>query len=219
MIEIRNQWLDDHNPSNPKKAKFKIQDFIPNTAEKQFYFSPNSFPLSIVANYQLCDIHLPEVKEMLKNASLSPTCSKHAGWLKKEFIDDIRSVMYEYLEKAWQKYLAGDLPSCDNEHIKLYSDYMEEDNLDYTRQQITKRLEKVIDDNSQNDDGNDEFVLENDVVKDKYQEWATTLDREELAKIIFSDNRVKTEVPNSNPCSDEDDDVDFKMDSLDISFV
>jgi len=212
VIEIRNQWLDDHNPSNPKKAKFKIEDYNPNTAEKQFYFSPNSFPLSIVANYQLCDIHLPEVKEMLKNVSLSGTCSKHAGWLKKEFIDDIRAVMYDYLEKAWQKYLTGELPSCDSEYLKVYSDYMEEDNLDYARQRITKRLENAID---ENEDDNDEFTLENDVVKDKYEEW-TNLNREELDKIIFSDSRLKTEVPNSNPCSDEEDDIDFKMDSLDI---
>lgn len=204
MIEIRNQWLDDHNPSNPKKAKFKREDYNPNTTEKQFYFSPNSFPLSIVANYQLCDIHLPEVKEMLKNVSLSSTCSKHAGWLKKEFIDDIRVVMYRYLEKAWQKYLTGDLPSCDNEYVKLYNDYMEEDNLDYARQRITKQLENVID---ENEDENDEFISENYAVKDKYEEW-TGLNREELDKIIFSDSRLKTEVPNSNPCSDEEDDVD-----------
>lgn len=159
---------------------------------------------------------MPEVKEMLKNASLSSSCGKHAGWLKKEFIEDIRVVMYEYLEKAWQKYLTGDLPSCDNEHLKLYSDYMEEDNLDYTRQKITKQLENVIDENDQNEDDNDEFVLENDEVKEQYQNWATNLDREELAKIIFSENRLKSGVPNSNPCSDEEDDVDFKMDSLDI---
>lgn len=214
MIEIRNQWLDDHNPSNLKKAKFKIQDYNPNAVEKQFYFSTNSFPLSIVANYQLCDIHLPEVKEMLKNVSLSATCSKHAGWLKKEFIDDIRTVMYQYLEKAWQKYLTGDLPSCDNEHLKVYSGYMEEDNLDYARQQITKQLENVLDENDQNEDDNDEFILEN-YAKDKYEEW-TNLNREELDKIIFSDSQIKTEVPNSNPCSDEEDDVDFKMDNLDI---
>lgn len=211
MIEIRNHWLDDHNSSNPKRAKIKIDDYNPNTAEKQFYFTPNSFPLSIVANYQLCDIHLPEVKEMLKNAPLSSACGRYAGWLKKEFIDDIRGVMYEYLEKAWQKYLTGDLPSCGNEHLKLYSGYTEEDNLDYTRQKITKKLENVIDENE-----DDEFVMENDEVKEKYEDWATNLDREELAKIIFSDNRLKLEAPNSNPCSDEEDDVDFKMDSLDI---
>lgn len=216
MIEIRNHWLDDHNQSNPKIAKMKLEDYIPNNpAEKQFYFSPNSFPLSIVANYQLCDIHLPEVKEMLKNASLSNTCSKHAGWLKKEVIDDIRGVIYQYLEKAWQKYLTGDLPSCDNEHSKLYSDYMEEDNLDYTRQKITKILEENNYDHKSNEEENDEFVLENDVVRDDYEEWAN-LDREELAKIIFSDNRFKAESPNSNPCTDEDDDVDYKMENLDI---
>jgi len=149
---------------------------------------------------------------MLTNVSLSTTCSKHAGWLKKEFIDDIRTVMYEYLEKAWQKFMTGDLHVCDNEHLKLYSDYMEEDNLDYTRQQITKRLENLIDDDSQND----EFSLENDLIKDKYDQWANTLDREELSKIIFSDNRIKPEVSHSNPCSDDEDDVDFKMDCLDI---
>lgn len=216
MIEIRNQWLDDHNTSNPKKAKFKIDDYNPNTAEKQFYFSPNSFPLSIVANYQLCDIHLPEVQEMIKTAPVSAVCSKHAGWLKKEFIEDIRAVMYDYLEKAWQKYLTGDLPSCGNEHIKLYRDYMEEDHLDYTRQKITQKLEEEIDDINENQDENDECIVDSDVVIDKYEEWATTLNREELAKIIFSDNRNKADVPNSNPCSDEEDDVDFKMDSLDI---
>lgn len=153
---------------------------------------------------------------MFKNVSLSDSCGKHAGWLKKEFIDDIRTVMYEYLEKAWQKYLIGELPSCDNEHIKLYNDYMEEDNLDYTRQKITKKLEGVMDEDNQNEEENNECVLDNDVVKDKYHEWATTLNREELAKLIFSDNRVKTEIPNSNPCSEEEDDVDFKMDRLDI---
>lgn len=214
VIEIRNQWLDEHKPSNPKQAKIKIEDINPNTAEKQFYFSPNSFPLSIVANYQLCDIHLPEVKEMLKNVTLSSTCSKHAGWLKKEFIDDIRAVMYEYLERAWKKYLDGDLSLCDNELIKLYSDYMEEESLDYTRQKITKKLEEGIEE-VMNDEGNDEFSLESCTVKDKYEEWAN-LDRDELAKIVFSDHRIKTEAPNSNPCSDEEDDVDLKMDSLDI---
>lgn len=151
---------------------------------------------------------------MIKNASLSDTCTKHAGWLKKEFMDGIRSVMYEYLEKAWQKYLTGDLPSCDNEHIKLYSGYMEEEHLDYTRQKIAKKLENVIDE--KNDDENDEFNLENYTIKDNYEEWAT-LDREELAKLIFSDNRHKSDTPNSNPCSDEEDDiVDFKIESSDI---
>lgn len=152
---------------------------------------------------------------MLQNTSLSTTCSKHAGWLKKEFIDDIRTVMYEYLEKAWQKYLIGELPSCGNEHSKLYSDYMEEDNLDYTRQIIMKQLEETIDEDNQNEDEHDELVLDNDVIRVKYQEW-TTLDREELAKLIFSDNRVKTELSNSNPCSDDDDDLDYKLDNLDI---
>lgn len=152
---------------------------------------------------------------MLQNTSLSTTCSKHAGWLKKEFIDDIRTVMYEYLEKAWQKYLIGELPSCGNEHSKLYSDYMEEDNLDYTRQIITKQLEETIDEDNQNEDEHDELVLDNDVIRVQYQEW-TTLDLEELAKLIFSDNRVKTELSNSNPCSDDDDDLDYKLDNLDI---
>lgn len=214
MIELRNQWLDDHNLSNPKKAKMKIEDFNPNTVEKQFYFSPNSFPLSIVANYQLCDIHLPEVQEMLKNVTLLTTCSKCAGWLRMKFLEKIRNVMYEYLERAWQKYLDGDLPLCDNEHIKLYSDYMEEENLDYTRQKITKQLEEVIDEDTQYEKGNDETNLENDVVKDKYDEWAL-LNRDELDKIIFSDNRMKT-VSHFNPCSDEEDDLDFKLDNLDI---
>lgn len=185
-------------------------------AEKQFYFSTNSLPLSIVANYQLCDIHLPEVQDMVKNASLSATCSKHAGWLNKEFLEDIKVIMYEYLERAWQKYLSGDLPSCGNEHIKLYSDYMEEDNLDYTRQQITKQLEGGgSDEDNQNDNENDEFNMESDLIKDTYEEWAK-LDRDELAKIIFSDNRTKADVSNSNPCSDEEDDIDFKLDGLDI---
>lgn len=216
MIEIRNQWFDDHNSSNPKKARFKIEDYDLSTAKKQFYFSPNSFPLSIVANYQLCDIHLPKVQEMLKNVSLSDTCSKHSGWFKKEFIDEIRSVMYEYLERAWQKYLIGDLQPCDDEHFKLYSEYAEEDNLDYTRQKITKELENDIDESSLNEDENDESFFINNI-KDKYDHWAT-LDREELAKIIFSDTRIKTEpeVLNSNPCSDDEDYVGFKMDNLDI---
>lgn len=159
---------------------------------------------------------MPEVKEMLKNASLSTTCSKHAGWLKKEFIEDIRNVMYGYLERAWQKYLAGNLPSCGNEHIKLYSDYMEEDNLDYTRQQIMRRLEEVIDEDSKNEDEYNECSSDIEVAKDEYEDWSTNLDREELAKIIFSENHIKTEVPNSNPCSDEEDDADLKMDSLEI---
>lgn len=159
---------------------------------------------------------MPEVKEMLKNASLSATCSKHAGWLKKEFIEDIRNVMYEYLERAWQKYLAGNLPSCGNEHINLYSNYMEEDNLDYTRQQIMRRLEEVIDEDKKNEDEYNECSSEIEVAKDEYLDWSTNLDREELAKIIFSDNHIKTEVINSNPCSDEEDDVDLKMDNMEI---
>lgn len=199
---------------NSKKAKFNVEDHNPDTVEKQFYFTPNSFPLSIVANYQLCDIHLPEVKEMLKNATLSETCSKDSGWLKKEFIDNIRSIMYEYLEKAWQKYLTGDLHSCEREELKLYSDYMEEDKLDYAKQLITKKLEK----NSQHEDEN-EVDMENDVVKDKYEQWAA-LDRKELAKIIFLDTpHTRTEpeeVSISNPCSDDEDYVDFKMENLDI---
>lgn len=205
----------DHNSI---KARLDAEDSNLNTAEKQFYFTPNSFPLSINANYQLCDIHLTEVKEMLKNASLSETCSRHSGWLTKEFLDNIRSIMYGYLEKAWQKYLTGDLHPCDSEHLKLYSDYMEEDKLDYTRQLITKKLENVINKNSQHEDEHDEISLENDVVKDKYEQWAT-LDREELAKIIFSSTpHIKTEpeASNSNLCSDDEDDVDFKMENLDV---
>ena len=93
---------------------------------------------------------------------------------------------------------------------------MEEDNLDYTRQQIMRRLEEVIDEDNQNEDEYNECSSEIEVPKDEYEDWCKNLNREELAKIIFSDNHIKTEVPNSNPCSDEEDDADLKLDSLEI---
>ncbi|XP_050549146.1 general transcription factor 3C polypeptide 5 [Daktulosphaira vitifoliae] len=217
VIEIRNNWLDDHHPANPKKTKLKIQNYNPSSAEKQFYFTPNSIPLSIVANYQLCDIHLPEVQEMLKNPTLSTICSRNAGWLSKELIEDIRAVMYKYLENAWQKYLAGDISLSESEHTKLYNDYMEEDNLDNTRQKITKKLEEGLKQiGKDNEKLNDEFDTVVEDYKDKYDEWAT-LDRDELAKIIFADTRInKAEENNSNPCSEDEFD-DFKIDTLNLS--
>lgn len=216
MIEIRNQWMDyKYNQSNSKKVKVEDDTNTSNssTAEKPFYFSSDTNPLTVLTHYQLCDVNLPEVKEMIKNATLADTFSKNFGWLSKEFIDNVRSVMYEYLERAWKRYTSGELSFGDNEQSKLYNDYLEEDKLDSTRQKITRRIENLI--QRVNRDENDISVLEHDTVKDKYEDWAV-LDREELAKIIFTETHLKTEVSNSNPFTDDEDDVDFKIESLDM---
>lgn len=123
--------------------------------------------------------------------------------------------MYKYLESAWQKYLMGELSLNDTEQIKLYKDYMEEDNLDYTRQRITKILEGHEESN-QDSEENDEINFENEGPNDEYDKWAA-LDRDELAKIVFSDSRVKTEAINSNPGSDNEYDVDFKINNLSVT--
>lgn len=84
-------------------TKIDSPDHLENQIEESFQqrrkeaiFNSESFPPFRARHYQLIDIHLPKVQEMLENipSPMSGTiCNERRGWLPPQFLDDTREIL------------------------------------------------------------------------------------------------------------------------------
>lgn len=79
--------------------------------EKCYILRPLTIPPARQMFYQMCEIMLPEIQEMISRLPRNTdhlTCDSKEGWLSKSFIEKCREIVNKYVLEAVQKELLED---------------------------------------------------------------------------------------------------------------
>lgn len=88
--------LNKELPYSDAESAAKSKDDVESYRESNYIFTPGMVPPSRQMFYQYCDVHVPEIQELMeKLPAVSPdvTCHERDGWLPAGFADQCREII------------------------------------------------------------------------------------------------------------------------------
>ncbi|XP_062515721.1 general transcription factor 3C polypeptide 5-like isoform X2 [Corticium candelabrum] len=95
---LSRQLPQSREPSLPDQlGDSETRDKAASDSQRSYVFRADAVPTLRQFFYQLCDIQVEEVEQMIHDVQVESTCSEKDGWLPASFIEDVRKIMHSKL--------------------------------------------------------------------------------------------------------------------------